>query len=490
MTPAAAAAASSWMERLSLTWFLCSTLFLAAFSGWHITRNGMSAVGWGSLAIAAALCCVLLMMKRRRLAPTMGIVGLLLGIGTALSNPWNVNVWMENSLLVLQTELQPLQPYEGKSGIVRLTEAERKQQAARIATLTLPAEDDGTRVLVSFRTGLVLIEGNRARYLNAEGSRFMLSTLLPDGSFLYSSMVNPGNIDGRAMNTEGLTRAYIEGDTLRRVWDWRKPQLAMHHWGDEHRNTLYLPGRKFTSLPNSLSAQVESSYSECTTRGAVRDMVDLIDLETGHHLGSIDLLPIILQFEEDGVRMADRVRGCLDPLHLNDIQVVKSQAIARNFPDGKIGDLLISARNIDTVFLLDGTTHELKWHVSDLFRRQHAPRFTDRGTIVVFDNLGSDQEHGRSRVVEIDIRSRAMVGMWEASEGDYFDSSIRGKVLFSNGTVYVQEQHTPKKNATMFALDCPGQYVSMECVRRNIFSGPAPDFYYDNALLLSDRTTE
>jgi len=140
--------------------------------------------------------------------------------------------------------------------------------------------------------------------------------------------------------------------------------------------------------------------------------------------------------------------------------------------------------------LLDKHTHRAKWYVfgknTGGFTRQHDPRITDRGTIMLFDNLGSDVENGQSRVVEIDIKSRKMVGVYEAKDGGYFHSKVRGKVFLLDNRVYVQQQARKKnKPVTMFILDCPGKYISNKCKRTEIFSGDSRKYQYDNAVILN-----
>ena len=109
----------------------------------------------------------------------------------------------------------------------------------------------------------------------------------------------------------------------------------------------------------------------------------------------------------------------LNPIHFNDIQIIKSHKHASYFENGKIGDILISLRNIHTVALIDKDNYKIKWSVSGLFNQQHSPRITDRGTILLFDNLGSDKKYGKSRVVEVSIKNRKLLDFYERSK-DFF----------------------------------------------------------------------
>ena len=59
---------------------------------------------------------------------------------------------------------------------------------------------------------------------------------------------------------------------------------------------------------------------------------------------------------------------CMNPIHFNDIQIIKSHKHASYFENGKIGDILISLRNIHTVALIDKDNYKIKWSVSGLFQ--------------------------------------------------------------------------------------------------------------------------
>lgn len=479
------------MEKLLRLWFTLSAALVGLFAGWSIVLNGWTPVSVIALAIGAALFAALIATRTTNAWVTRLQVGgvctaFIAGLVIAQTNVGGASMWMQNSLVMLQSEIRPMRVYKGKTGTVAMTSKEQQLQAERLSRLRVAGNTYPKKVLVSFRTGLMMIDGEKTQYFNAQGARFVLSSLLPDGSFLYSSMINPDNIGAASINTEGLTRAVIEDGVLRKLWDWDKPHLRMHHWGDEHLGSVYMPGRQFANLPNALSASLGADYAECERNSGIRDVINIVDLKTGKVEQTIDLMEVLARFKEEDSSMIERINDCFDPLHLNDVQVVKSPDVAKYIPNGKIGDMLVSARNISTIFILDRDTHEVKWYVSGLFKRQHAPRFTERGTIVVFDNLGSDEANGQSRVVEIAIKSRKTVGMWEASGDDFFESRVRGKVLVDDDTVLVQEQHTPGRDATMFSLDCPTKYVSMQCTRRNIFVGKAPEFHYDNAIVVDE----
>lgn len=80
-----------------------------------------------------------------------------------------------------------------------------------------------------------------------------------------------------------------------------------------------------------------------------------------------------------------------DPIHMNEIQPALSDT--RYW---KRGDLLISARNLSTVFLYRPSTNKILWHSVGPWKNQHAAQFIDDHRISVFDNnvvSGAPKEH-------------------------------------------------------------------------------------------------
>ncbi|NQY13993.1 MAG: aryl-sulfate sulfotransferase [Henriciella sp.] len=92
-----------------------------------------------------------------------------------------------------------------------------------------------------------------------------------------------------------------------------------------------------------------------------------------------------------------------DTMHVNDIEVFPEDVESLVFD---AGDLLVSARHLNAIFVIDPITERVKWYHSGGFVRQHDPDFTDRGTITFLDNFGhfSSDQIGRkySRIIEID----------------------------------------------------------------------------------------
>jgi len=132
-----------------------------------------------------------------------------------------------------------------------------------------------------------------------------------------------------------------------------------------------------------------------------------------------------------------------DPVHLNDIEPL-SASMADEYPLFEAGDLVVSLRYPDLVFVLDPETAEIKWYESSHFTRQHDPDFIGGGWIGVFDNQRDATERGTllggTRIVKIQPHTDSVTVPFPTPRSEPHYTPFQGKwQQLGNGNMIVVE---------------------------------------------------
>ena len=123
-----------------------------------------------------------------------------------------------------------------------------------------------------------------------------------------------------------------------------------------------------------------------------------------------------------------------------------------SFPQFSAGDLLVSLRSINLVFVLDPESLKVKWWRIGPWRRQHDPDWQDGGVITVFDN---NMHRRPSRIVSISPQSYETESIADGTEFDFY-TGIRGKhQVLPNGGVLI----TIPQQGHVVELDRDGNVV-------------------------------
>ena len=141
----------------------------------------------------------------------------------------------------------------------------------------------------------------------------------------------------------------------------------------------------------------------------------------------------------------------LDPIHLNEIELVTEQMAAR-LPQTSLGDFLVSLRGSNALAVIDRDSRAVIWSMVGPFLRQHDPDVVEDGTVLVYDNrteikqrtpvhwLEKPQVWGYSRILRIDPATQQVLWSFEGSSAFPFYSSIQGKQqLLANGNILVSD---------------------------------------------------
>ena len=129
-----------------------------------------------------------------------------------------------------------------------------------------------------------------------------------------------------------------------------------------------------------------------------------ISVDDGSVLRRFHILEIIAANPEIdilGIRQTESATGAkwaADPFHPNDIDPLPED-LADFYPNFDEGDLLVSLRSLNLIFVVDPQDLKIKWWRQGLGRRQHDPDWNARGSITILNN---NMHRRHSGVVEVD----------------------------------------------------------------------------------------
>lgn len=230
--------------------------------------------------------------------------------------------------------------------------------------------------------------------------------ILPDGSIFYS-------FDG------GISMKHVDihGQTL-----WHK--IGNYH----HAITLDEDGKTLWSLRHAFDwTDDRAVFDDPENR-----FLEQIDTETGKTLQTITLADIVSVNKKLSI-LKTRRPYLFDPYHENDVEPLPA-SFAEQFPQFSPGDLLVSIRNANLVFVMNPQSHKVKWWRMGMAIWQHDPDWLPDGSISVFDN-GRGVE--TSRIIKIDPKMMTMKTIL-AGDKYNFNSDYRGKhQVLPDGSILV-----------------------------------------------------
>jgi len=207
------------------------------------------------------------------------------------------------------------------------------------------------------------------------------------------------------------------------------------------------------TVSNDLSKNMSEVVKVATTTGEIVRHFSMADISAANP--TIDILGIrqwTVWHEDPSVNPRNaQDKWEFDPFHLNDVDPLPA-VLADRFEGFAAGDLLLSARNLNLVFVVDPETLKIKWWQSGAWRRQHDPDWQPTGEITVYDNrMGRDY----SRIVGIDPTSNSTRVVFDGSTNDFY-SIIRGKhQITKRGNILI----TSPQQGRVFEVDPTGQLV-------------------------------
>jgi hypothetical protein len=309
--------------------------------------------------------------------------------------------------------------------------------------------DDGVTILQpeAMQPGVTLVSG-------LFGQKLGFRLLAPDGTILHEWPVDffalapeemkhryHALIHGEMMFPNGDIIANLDGRRLVRFDRcgrilWQTPAKPHHSVFLDDRGLVWAPIGAVPVPPDGIVGFPHSV-----------DRIGAFDAGTGAQVAEISLSESFRALDYPGLIQPDPDTAD-DLLHTNDVEVL-SAAMAPAFPMFGAGDILISSRNLHQLWVLDGTSHRIKWTYAGPMRGQHDPDFRPDGKITVFDNRGAGEPAvgnrylgnlGGSRIIAIDPATGDARVLYASDEANSFYSPFRGKhQVLDNGNILITE---------------------------------------------------
>ncbi len=244
------------------------------------------------------------------------------------------------------------------------------------------------------------------------------ATLLDDGDLVFN------------FEHLGLVRLHPNGTVV-----WRLPYQTHHSICRDSAGNLWVCGQKehlqpMPGFPALVPPFVEDTILLVAPDGEIAREWSIPNLLKAN--GRQGLLCLASQDN-----FSPAVSG--DITHLNHVEP---------FPDGikqghfRAGDVLVSLRNINTVFVFDRTTAAITFLSTGLFVRQHDPHFVDGNTISVFDNYNVPDagDHAQSRIVLMSAPDQTTKTYFAGSPSNPFFTPILGRHQWlANGDLLITD---------------------------------------------------
>lgn len=277
----------------------------------------------------------------------------------------------------------------------------------------------------------------------------------PDTSLHIGEVLQPlanGNLLTMMRTDENISkfRRLVElnasGDIVWEFYDSTYHRLNHDFQRLENGNTLILAGVDRT-VPAVASREIKDDYIvEVSPSGQI-----LWEWSTADHYEQLELSDEARQIIASGAIVPNNDPG--DVFHTNSIQALPPNPYGEVDARFAPGNILVSQRNTNQVFIIDKTTGDVVWTLAKNTIGQHnarmiPPGLPGHGNITVFDNGGwagyPRKYRFFSRALEVNPLTQRLVWSYDATDSDNpkrsFFSAFRGSVQrLENGNTLINE---------------------------------------------------
>lgn len=321
----------------------------------------------------------------------------------------------------------------------------------------------------------LLARSDPAALARAPGWRVLVGPFVIDGELQFAVLILSPELEVEKSITiredepQGEGRHAIKHEFIQGFSILKDGSMVMAFEGGHSLQRIDRCGRKIWSIEGNFNHAVSAEFDGdflwtldgwsmdtqlvriVTATGKVSRRIPVVDIISANQ--DIDILDLGVDTDwnyEDAANIGEKW-WTFDPFHLNDIEPLPP-ALANNFQLFQPGDLLLSARNLNLVFVMDPRSLKIKWWHYGSWRRQHDPDWQPTGDITVLDNKPGSRF---SRIVRIDPNSHQTSVLFDGRMNDFFTYQQGKHQIIPSGDILI----TSATQGRVFEVDSSGNMV-------------------------------
>lgn len=185
-------------------------------------------------------------------------------------------------------------------------------------------------------------------------------------------------------------------------------------------------------------------------QGDLHPILTLVDAQNGETMRQIDMA-LVQKANPEKLIFDLRYTESFNGTHPNDIDPLPT-SLAPAFPQFNAGDLLISYKTTNLIFVLDPNSLEVKWWYFGAGDAQHDPDWQKDGSITIFNNNKRAARRAAdlySEIVSIDPNSNSHNVIIDGADFDFYSQFNGHHEITENGTALI----TSSMQGRVFEVD-------------------------------------
>jgi len=321
---------------------------------------------------------------------------------------------------------------------------------------------------------LIDMEGYIVHRWKMPGEAGLHGVLLPNGNFLASVLVPTDKKAGLTREASGLGGLLLEVDwDGNPVWKYKAPYQEHDFYRLDNGNTLYISWDPEGQIPADIAAKIKGGLPGTERKGVMwGDVIREVN-PAGEEV-----------WKWFAYEHLDPELDALRPLESRELYTCLNSVFG--LPNG---DVLISSRHTDSIYIIDKATGDVKWRWGrGKIALQHDATMLDNGNILLFDN-GAHREGfapNYSRAVEVNPSTNKVVWEYKSDPpSDFYSTIMGGCQRLPNGNTLICEAFMGR----VFEVTYEGEMV-WEYILPSYHFADSPGEYYKewmNALFRAHR---